>query len=436
MKTYPLLLLIACMLVTCRQDRDEPALVAHLPITIRQGYGPFYPGFGELTPERPNDQLWGKTYQPVKGMPTYWSNVSKSMVWLNAHQLVYQNFLTGKISPENYRFLQKEWRWTPDTTKLSGRSIKCYVYVITGYDERLNKWAAMVDTNNNLDFGDETAFYPEAVNWKDRSYRDKDPQQIQYDVYQKGKIIVAHAPMVIKQMGSEFLYNFPQHAAATLRRGDKTYELLISSGFSRPDFERSDVVHASSILRSGKVDPNGLAEIDQYVELGGIKYRNKGIDSFHNWLELEPVNADATAYSLQVGHPFYPFSANEFSTGKLVSLANYKGKYVYVDFWETGCKPCVEDMPTLRKIYRGLDRNRFDFVSIVNDSPDRLSRFLTKNKLEWPQILSDGTNKLIETYHITGYPTSVLLDPDGNVIARDLRAEGLKEKLDELNLTR
>ena len=418
----------------CHQYQDEPATLTQLPVTVKEGYGPFYPGFGSLSEERPNDQLWGKIYLPLQGTPKHWSSLTKSMVWLDAHQLVYQNALAGKITPQNYQYLQKEWKWVPDTTKLSARSIRCYVYVIRGFDENRRQWAVMVDKNNNLDFSDETPFYPQPVDFKDRSYHYKDPQRVQYEVYQKGKVIRAYVPMVVKTMGSEFLYNFPQYAVTSLKRGDQTYQLLISSGFTRPDFERTDIALLSSQSNSNKIEPQHLVEIGENIELGGFKYKNKGVDRFHNWLELEPVQAQGNEYSLQAGYPFRPFKADEFSSGKTISLRDLKGKYVYVDFWGTWCKGCVDDMPTLKKVYRELDKTRFEFIGIVcHDSPQRLKRFVDEEQIGWPQLLANETNKLADPYHVTSYPTSVLINPEGIVIAKNLRGIALRDTLRKLS---
>ena len=427
-----LLALLSLFMMTCRQDQDEPATVAYLPLTIKEGYGSFHLGFGRMSDCDTTDGLWGKTHLPVTGTPKHWSSLSRKRVWLNSKQLAYQNFLANRITPENYAFLQKEWRWSPDTTKLSARPIKCYVHIINGFDEQRNKWVSMVDTDNDLDFSDETPLYPEVIKPGQIPDQLKDIRQVRYETYQKGEIKEANVPLVIRRINGEFVYNIPQYAVATLRRNNKEYELLISSGFRRPDFEIADIASASSLSGKEKIDPSDIIEVGGLIELGGVQYRNNGVDSFNNWLELEPVGKNVKAYSTQIGHPLYPFAANEFTSGKRVSLDQYKGKYVYVDFWETGCQPCVEDMPALKQLYQRIDKKRIDFVGIVNDSPVRVSRFLKKHRLEWPQIRSDSVNKLIETYHITGYPTSVLIDPAGTVIARDLRSEGLSKKISEL----
>lgn len=427
---YLIILSIAYLSVTCCQHAEQTASPAHLPLTIKEGYGPFNPLYGSLSADIPKDQLWGKIYLPIRGVPKHWSKLTKSMIWLDAHQLVYQNVLLGNITLKDYTYLQKAWKWIPDTAKLSAKPIKCYVYVIRGFDENRRQWAVMVDTNNNLDFGDETSFYPQEVDFKDRLYRYKDPQPVNYEVYQKGKIRSAQVPMVVKKMGDEFLYNFPQYAVTSIQRGDQTYELLISSGFIRPNFERTDIVLGSITQTTPKIDSQELIEIGENIELGRVTYKNKGVDPFNNWLDLDPIKPKTAQYSLQMGYLFQPIKGAEFGTGLPLSLPSTTGKYVYIDFWGTWCAGCVEEMPALRTLYNELDRTKIDFVGIVcHDSPDRLKSYLKKERISWPQILADSTNRLVDTYHITSYPTSVLIDPQGMIIGKNLRGDALRKKL-------
>lgn len=435
MKTAILfLLLLSCFVVACQEQRKQTGPV-DLPITMVDGYGPFHPGFGPLGSERRNDpewkKLWGKMTLPVRGIPKNWSNVNKAMVWLNTHQLIYQNFLAGNFTQKQYKMLQESWKWSPDTARLSEKPIKCYVYTITGYDEKIGKWAAMIDANNNLDFSDETPIYPDVVNWKDLDTYQK-PKVVQYEIYQQGVIVKASVPMIIKTIGSEFAYNFPQHAQVTLTRNGKDYRMAVISGFMRTDFENPALVDLSTIRGNERVNKNKLTKMGENIELDGIRYKNKGVDVYNNTLRLEPVSDRIKEYSLQVGYPFKPFTAQEFTTKRPITLADYEGKYVYVDFWGTWCKGCVQDIPSLKKMHQGLDKTRFEFIGIAADSPNKLTKFIERENITWPQILSDDTNKLVDTYSVTGFPTSVLLDTKGIVIARDLRGEELAAKLKEL----
>src|SRR5919202_4690406 len=157
MKNAFWMLILAHTLAACRQEHDQVQSVAFLPIKLIDGYGPFQPGFGLISNSGKDSPVWGKTYHVMKGIPTYWSQAQICHIWLTSHQFAYQNFLAGNISKVDYQGLQKGWTWTPDTTKLSKVPIKCYLYVVKGFNENTGKWAVLVDTNNNLDFSDETA---------------------------------------------------------------------------------------------------------------------------------------------------------------------------------------------------------------------------------------------------------------------------------------
>ena len=431
MKRYSFALFPLIVLIGCQSQEDQTTYSTQLPIHLKTGYGPFYPSSGILNPEHLNSPLWGKMYLPVRGMPKGWTNKTKSMIWLNAHQLVYQNYKLGKIAPANYQYLQQDWKWIPDTTMLSAKPIKCYLYVVSGFDESRGKWAVLVDTNNNLDLGDEKALYPEYIKPGTVLDRITDSQLIQYEIYQKGQIKRVQLPMVVKQMGDQFVYHFAQYGVASFQVEGQTYELFISSGFDRPDFEKTTIIEATSCLESGKIDPQKLVEIGEIIEIGGKKYTNKGIDLYHNWLELEGTTmASANNYSLQVGTQFQPFLANDFITGKPVSLASLKGRYVYIDFWGTWCKGCVQELPHLKQLYKEIDHQQVEFVSIAcHDSAERLQQFLSKNPLGWPQVLSDETNQLVEHYQVSGFPTSVLVDSRGTIVARNLHGLALANKL-------
>ncbi len=82
-------------------------------------------------------------------------------------------------------------------------------------------------------------------------------------------------------------------------------------------------------------------------------------------------------------------------------MGDFKGKYLFIDFWATWCKPCVEQMPELASLYGKVDTDRVAFLGIVGeDRPDRLKKFLQKKPTAWPQIFSDTTNRLVEAYNI------------------------------------
>ncbi len=431
MKHVLLLLGAILILASCNQQPKEAPTTLRLPITFKEGYGPLYPGFGILDPDRPADPLWGKTYYAVRGIPHHWSSPVKSRLFLNLYQLVYQHVKAGDITPEDYAALQQGWRWIPDTTQLSAKPIKCYVNVVRGFDEHANKWAILVDTNNNLDFADETPVYPAAIQAQEIPDKVLNSRIVQYETYQNGQIKKAQAPITFRYYGGDFLYNFPQYATTTATVGDQHYDLVVDPSLSRRDFQGSKIALSSSISSNGRIDEQKLIKVGDEIELNGVAYRNNGISPSDNTLELEPVNAQsAQTNPLQNGRVFQPFTDTEFISGKPIDLQQQRGKYVFIDFWHTGCKGCVEDMPNLNAIYQRADKRKIAFIGIdCGDSPERLRTFLQKKQVKWPQVLSTSKNDYYQKYRVSGFPTSVLLDPEGKIIARDMHSGELKDKL-------
>lgn len=436
------LLYLLCFILPGSKSREIKIPFVKLPLTIVNGFGPFRPSLAKLD-EDPDvstspTNTWVKTYLSVKGIPKNWQNTAKGIIWLNTYQFVYQNYISGNITKEWYQHLQTSWQWKPNERKLSKKPIKCYVYAVWGTDPS-GKQLVMVDTNNNLDFSDEKAFLPEVHDFKTNALSTLNQQFVTYEIFQHGKIIAAQLPIVIKafkEFSSGLALNIPQYAKTQLIQNGRTYEIaVINSGMTTADFQDASIIETTTISKDKQLYRKDLIHQRENIIIGeGIKYKNRGVDLYNNVLQLEKMAPEVLEYSMQEGYPFQPFAAKEFSTNKSISLADYKGKYVYIDFWGTWCKGCVDDMPNLVKIYKGLDKKRFAFVGIAgDDTAERLKKFIKKNDVTWPQILSDKNNRIVEQYHVTAYPTTLLLDPTGKIIVKNIRSKALQLKINELS---
>ncbi|MDO7848102.1 TlpA disulfide reductase family protein [Hymenobacter sp. M29] len=109
-------------------------------------------------------------------------------------------------------------------------------------------------------------------------------------------------------------------------------------------------------------------------------------------------------------------------TGKKVSLQDLRGKVVYLDFWGTWCKPCMQEMPAsieLKKKFEGRDV-AFVFIS-VGDKEDKWQKVLATERLTSPNsvhLRSPEGNDVANRYQVTGYPTYWLIGRDGRIITR------------------
>lgn len=102
--------------------------------------------------------------------------------------------------------------------------------------------------------------------------------------------------------------------------------------------------------------------------------------------------------------------------GKQVSLKDYRGKVVFLNFWATWCKPCGEEMPSMQGLHNYLQGQPFEIlaVSVDKDDPKVVAEFAKANNLTFP-ILLDGKGKIKELYKTTGVPETFIIDQNGIV---------------------
>ncbi len=113
----------------------------------------------------------------------------------------------------------------------------------------------------------------------------------------------------------------------------------------------------------------------------------------------------------------------------IVSTANLRGKWIYLDFWSTTCAPCIEEFPKLKKIYQKFSREQVEFIGIGEEiGAGTFNRLMDLHKLPWPTIKTGPSTKM-DGYDIHSYPTTVLVDPEGRIAYKDIRSEDLEKIL-------
>jgi peroxiredoxin len=133
--------------------------------------------------------------------------------------------------------------------------------------------------------------------------------------------------------------------------------------------------------------------------------------------------------SLVDGAKFPDFDVKD-TAGKPLSIANYKGKVVLLDFWATWCGPCVHELPNVIKAYEAYHQKGFEVIGISLDKDEqKLASFTKEKNMPWRQYF-DGLvwqNKLAVKYGINSIPATFLLDGQGTIIGHDLRGEALDQ---------
>jgi thiol-disulfide isomerase/thioredoxin len=102
------------------------------------------------------------------------------------------------------------------------------------------------------------------------------------------------------------------------------------------------------------------------------------------------------------------------------SLADYKGKVALVNFWATWCAPCREEMPSLDALQAELGGDDFQVVTIATgrNAPAKIDKFYEETGVMNLPVLLDPKQQLARDMGVVGLPVSVLIDRDGNEVAR------------------
>ena len=138
--------------------------------------------------------------------------------------------------------------------------------------------------------------------------------------------------------------------------------------------------------------------------------------------ETEETEIEETEAEELVLPPAIDFTLKD-QFGNIHTLSDYKGKTVFLNFWATWCPPCRREMPDIQNIYETYDTEGEDGLIVLGiaapnmgseGSEEEITQFLEENGYTYPVVM-DTTGEIFSAYGITSFPTTFMIDRDGNV---------------------
>ena len=148
--------------------------------------------------------------------------------------------------------------------------------------------------------------------------------------------------------------------------------------------------------------------------------------------ELIKTRDSAKATAIGMEAPDFTLNTRD---GNTVSLSDYKGKYLLIDFWASWCGPCRQMIPEVKKIYKAFHPQGLEVLNVSLDAKEKdWLKALDKEQMPWSQVRD--TKKVSKMFNVTGIPDMFLIDKDGKILAKGIHGKAIWDELAKIGFVK